>query len=60
MRTAIVLCIALLAIGTLVPVAAAEPQGFGRCWLEEETVGYLLLPDGTEYPITVSHVECAW
>ena len=60
LRTLLILTIGLLALGTLAPVAAAEPNGFGRCWLEQEEVGYFEDPDGNMYPVYVTRIECAW
>ena len=61
LRTVLVLTIALLALGTLVPVAAAETNGFGRCWLQEEHVASVWIPEADVYePVVIYTVECAW
>ena len=55
------LALALLAIGTLMPVAAAEPNGFGRCWIEYSRVAVIDAEGNTLYETDVPRgVACAW
>lgn len=61
MRTLLILTIGLLALGTLAPVAAAEPNGYGTCWLQREHVASVWVPEADVYePVYVYTVECAW
>lgn len=55
------LALALLAIGTLMPVAAAEPNGFGRCWVVYSRVAVIDADGNTVYETDVPRgVACAW
>lgn len=61
MRTLLVLTIGLLALGTLAPVAAAEPNGFGHCWVVYSRVAVVDAEGDTVYETDVPRgVACAW
>ena len=61
LRTALVLTIALLALGTLMPVAAAEPNGFGNCWVVYTRVAVVDGEGNTLHETDVPRgIACAW
>ncbi len=59
---AIAVIVGLAALGAVAGVVEAGPpgDGFGTCHLEDETVGYVTLPDGSEQPVTKPTLVCYW
>lgn len=62
MKTALIAFCILAAIVVLPGAVEAQPDGFGRCVIVEEEIGYVVAPgtpvDGTE--VSRPALECYW